>query len=197
MLIISTSAEIEFLNEMRTQEYKTTIQWLKENSQNHNVVWLECVSNNISYVQDSFPVYYSNCHNPNYTNKGANLGQSLKKFFDICEVKDDLCLQMTGRYNFLSRKFLDTIENNPDYDFYGLEQSEYQQYYTGCFAIKTNHLKEFASQTDRDKINYYMINFEKVLWDYVNNNQLNSLNFDEIDIRTNIFGNGECELVYR
>lgn len=196
MLIIVTSAELEIQKEMRTSEYLNTLQWLKENAQKHKIVWLECVKDNISYVENNFEVYYSNCNNPNYSNKGANLGLSLKTFFENYEVEEDIVVQMTGRYNFLSRHFFDTIENNLGYDFYGVQKIEYQQCFTGCFGMRKKYFKDWLYQTDWEDLNRTTTNIEKSLWDYNAKNQLNCMYLDKVDVRANIFGDGGCQVVY-
>jgi hypothetical protein len=190
MLILSTSAELDLMKDMRTAEYIKTIDWLKENASQYNVVWLECVSNEQPpYLNDAFPYYCTNCHNPYYVNQGANHGRALKKFFDDCEVEDTLAVQITGRYHFLDTYFFDTIENNPGYDLY-VKNTGDDQYFTGCFAIKTDYLIEWVNTTDWDALNLNMINFEKSLWTFSKEKNLNCYEIDSIHMDCNIFGKG-------
>ena len=74
MLILVSSAEINYLKEMRTSEYIKTIDWITNNLSHYNIVWLECFSNEEPpYLKGKFPFYCSNSHNKNYRNKGSNL----------------------------------------------------------------------------------------------------------------------------
>jgi len=190
MLILSTSAEIDLMKEMRTAEYVKTVKWLKENASDHNVVWLESVSDKQPpYLNDAFPYYCTNCHNPYYINQGANHGKCLKKFFEDCEVDDDLTVQITGRYHFLDTYFFDTIESNPGYDLYAKNAGD-DQYFTGCFAIKTDYLIEWVNTTDWDALNSNMINFEKSLWTFSKEKNLSCYGIDSLHMNCNIFGKG-------
>lgn len=196
MLILVTSAELDAQNKLRTFQYLNTIKWLKENVNRYKIIWIECVKNNISYLGENFSVYYPNCYNPNYSNKGSNLGKSLENFFNNNEIKENLVVQITGRYKFLSRYFFDFIEKNQEYDFYGVQKIEHKQCFTGCFAMKTNHFKNWLVQTDWDHLNNSMINIEKSLWDYNCDCKLKCMYLDKIDMEASICGNGEYKLIY-
>lgn len=189
MLILSTSAEIDLMKDMRSEEYIKTIKWLKENVFEHNIVWLECVSDKQPpYLKDQFPYYCTNSHNPNYINQGANHGNALKKFFNDCFVDDDMTVQITGRYHFVDKYFFDIIQKNPGYDLYAKNIDE--QYFTGCFAMKTKYLIEWVSTTNWDFLNYNMINFEKSLWQFSKNKKLSCYELDSIHMDCNVFGKG-------
>lgn len=194
-LILPTSADIQSFKEMRDNEYLKTIHWLKENSRGNRVVFLETVSEHKSFIENYYPVYYSKCHNPNYKNKGSNMGNSLKSFFSNNSVDEDLVIQFTGRYNFINDNFFSIVENNPGYDFYGKLYEKENQYFTGCFAMKTKYLVEWVNAVDWDYLNYAMINIERVLREYVLYKNLNTYHLDTINIDCNIFGNGQCNRV--
>jgi len=188
MLIIPTSAEIDSLKEMRINEYLKTINWLKKNVLDSNIIFIECVSKGESYIENYYPVYYSSCHKNHFNNKGANLGLSLKKFFLENKIDDELIVQFTGRYNFISDTFFSCMRENPDYDFYGKLIGD--QYFTGCFAMKKEYMVEWLNTTDWEELNFKMINIEKSLRDYVILKNLNCYHLDKINIDCNIFGNG-------
>lgn len=190
MLILVTSAELNLMKEMRSVEYKKTIDWMNQNVTNHNVVWLECISNREPpYLNKSFPCYCPNVHNSHYQNKGSNLGNSLKSFFDNCEVDDNLIVQMTGRYHFMDTYFFEQIEKNPGYDLYA-KNDGYDQYFTGCFALKTQYFIEWVSETDWDYLNYVMMNIEKSLWNFSRRKKLHCYEVDSMHMECNIFGTG-------
>lgn len=190
MLILVTSAEIETMKEMRSAEYVETIQWMLENACDYNVVWLETYSNiEPPYLKKNFPCYCSNSNNPLYRNKGANLGMALKSFFDNCEVDDEMTIETTGRYHFLDTYFFDTIKNNPGYDLYA-KNDGYDQYFTGCFALKTEYMIEWVNETDWDYLNDAMINVEKCLWNFSKRKNLKCYEVDSIHMDCNIFGDG-------
>ena len=191
MLIIPTSAQIENKKEQRTQEYIKTIEWLKS-SISHPVYWLECVTNS-SFIEEHFPVYYSNTHQPHFTNKGANLGLALKSFFDNVEIKENLVTQITGRYHFTSTHFFDTINEFPSYDLY--VKNTGGQYFTGCFAMKTSLFKKWLDTTDWNKLNHQMKNIEMSLYEFSIEENLDVFEFDEIFMDCNIFGSGVIDQV--
>lgn len=186
MIIIPTSAEIDLKKDQRTQEYSKTISWLKENII-HPIHWLECVSNH-SFIEEYYPVYYSNTHQPHFFNKGANLGLALKSFFDNIEIKEDLVVQMTGRYYFTSTHFFDVIEKYPQYDLY--VKNTGGQYFTGCFAMKTNIFKKWLNQTDWIELNNQMKNIEMSLYEFSIEENLDVFEFDKLYMDCNIFGSG-------
>lgn len=191
MIILVTSAEIDLMKDLRTDEYVKTIEWMKENASNYNVIWLECISETEpSYLKGRFPCYCSKSHNSSYLNKGSNLGNALKTFFNDCEVDDSFVIQMTGRYHFLDTYFFDIINNNPGYDLYA-KNDGHDQYFTGCFAIKKTYLIEWVNETDWDYLNYSMTNIEKSLWNFVKEKNLKCYEVDSIHMDCNIFGTGQ------
>ena len=204
MLIVATSAEIELLKELRMREYLTTVRWLKENAAGHPVVFIECVTQAGSFIENDFPVHYAGCHDPTYRNKGASLGRSLRQFFSTCEVADSLVLQITGRYHFLDRSFVSAVENNPGYDFYGREIDEIygaglrerrKQYFTGAFAMRTELLRDWLNETDFQHLETHMINIERCLWQYVERQRLSAYHVDCVRMDCNVFGNGRPDQV--
>lgn len=189
MLVIATSADIPLMKEMRDSEYLESISWLKKNiADQEKVIFLESVIDKSSFIEKYYSVYYSKTHNPDYQNIGANLGNSMKRLFEIFHTDEDLICQMTGRYHLKDRYFFDTILQNPGYDFYGKDVGG--QYFTGCFALKKDYLIDWLNITDWDQLNYRMINIEKCLYDYVKTNNLKVYEIDSIHMRCNVFGKG-------
>ena len=191
VLVLPTSAEIETLKEMRTNEYMKTMNWLNDYREKYEIIFLESVATKNSFIEKYFPVYYSCNHNPRFQNKGANLGNSLSNFFNNNKVKQDLVLQFTGRYNFIDGYFFSIIENNPNYDFYGKWFENENQYFTGAFAMKTKHMMNWLNSTDWNHLNDAMINIEKSIREYVVSKNLKAYHVDKINIECNIFGNGQ------
>lgn len=190
MLILVSSAEIDLMKDMRSAEYMKTVEWMGKNANDYNVVWLECVSDKEPlYLNKSFPCYCSNTHNPYYQNKGSNLGNALKNFFDNCEVDEELAVQITGRYHFLDTYFFDVLKNNPGYDLYAKNDGN-DQYFTGCFALKTHYFIEWVNETDWDYLNYAMVNIEKSLWNFSKRRNLRCYELDSMHMECNIFGVG-------
>ena len=73
MLVLITSADIEHpLKEMRTEEYRETILWMKKNLGDNSLAWIECVRNSNSFIEEYNPVFYPNVNNPEFKNTGAN-----------------------------------------------------------------------------------------------------------------------------
>ena len=190
IIILPTSAEIKTLKEMRDDEYLKTIHWLKNNIKKHKIIFLETVLKKGSFIEKYYPVYYSGCHNSTYRNKGSNLGNALKNFLSNNKVNEDLVIQLTGRYNFIDDTFFTSIENNPGYDFYGKLFEVEDQYFTGCFAMKTEYMIEWVNSVDWDYLNYAMINIEKSLRNYVVSKNLKTYHLDVVNIDCNIFGDG-------
>lgn len=191
MLLLVTSAQLDHLNEMRTKEYEQTIEWAKvKDKEGYNVVWLETISNTEpSYLKGQFPCYCTDNHNPNYQNKGSNLGMAMRKFFDDCEVDDDYAIYLTGRYHFTKNTFFDIMEANPDCDFYGMNDGN-DQYFTGCFAMKKKYMIDWLNKTNWHNVNTNMINFEQTLWDYVKGNSLYTCEVEDMYMDCNVFGAG-------
>lgn len=196
MLIVATSANIQSLSpslqKMRENEYLQSISWFSENIKNKKIIFLETVGQ-YSFIEEFYPICYSNVHNPNYQNIGANLGIALRKFLETYDTTEDLICQITGRYHFHNRHFFDTVEENPGYDFYGKNVGG--QYFTGCFAMKKRYLIDWVNKTDWDELNFKMINFEKSIFDYVQSHGLNAYHFDSIRMSCNVFGKGNpCKI---
>ena len=191
MLLLVTSAQLDHLNEMRTKEYEQTIEWAKvKDKEGYNVVWLETISNTEpSYLKGQFPCYCTDNHNPNYQNKGSNLGMAMRKFFDECEVDDDYAIYLTGRYHFTENTFFDIMEANPNCDFYGMNDGN-DQYFTGCFAMKKKYMIDWLTKTNWHNVNTHMINFEQTLWDYVKGNNLYTCEVEDMCMDCNVFGAG-------
>jgi hypothetical protein len=189
MLVVATSADIPLMKEMRDSEYLETISWIEKNiTDQEKVIFLESVITEGSFIEKYYPVYYSKIHNPDYQNIGANLGNSMKKLFEIFHPDDDLICQMTGRYHFRDRYFFDTIHQNPGYDFYGKNVDG--QYFTGCFAMRKEYLIDWLNTTDWTQLNSRMLNIEKSLFDYVKTNNLRAYEIDSIHMNCNVFGKG-------
>lgn len=203
MLILATSAEIEAERAVRRAEYELTARWLQHNAASHRVVFLECVADAGSFLELSFPVHYARRHDPSLRNKGVNLGRALLEFLRANPIDEALVLQMTGRYHFLDRSFLSTIEDHPGYDFYGREIDELsgpglrcrrKQYFTGAFAMRTELLRAWLEQSDFGELERGMINVERWLWEYVDRERLSAFHVDSVRMQCNVFGSGAPEL---
>jgi len=59
ILLLPTSAEIEYQKEMRTNEYLKTIQWIEDNLPDYETIWMECVSSEDSFIEKYSKVFYS------------------------------------------------------------------------------------------------------------------------------------------
>ena len=68
MLVLITSADIEHpLKDMRTEEYRETIIWMKKNlGENNFLAWIECVKDKDSFIEEYNPVFYPNVNNPEF-----------------------------------------------------------------------------------------------------------------------------------
>jgi hypothetical protein len=203
MLILATSAEIEAERATRSAEYERTARWLEHNAASHRVVFLECVAEAGSFLEHRFPVHYARCHDPSRRNKGVNLGRALLEFLRTNPVEEGLVLQLTGRYHFLDRSFLSTIEDHPGHDFYGREIDELsgpglrcrrKQYFTGAFALRNELLRAWLEQTDFDELERRMINIERWLWEYVQRERLSAFHVASVRMECNVFGSGTPEL---
>jgi hypothetical protein len=195
IILLPTSAEIDLMKDMREKEYLKTINWLKENVY-YKIIFIETVKEKDSFIENYYPVFYSKCHNKNYTNQGSNLGLSLKSFFEKNDFNDDdLIIQTTGRYHFIDSYFFNTLENNKGFDFYGLEREgpgigQYQ-YFTGCFALRKKYFEDWLNITNWDNLNSDNINFEKSLYDYIKSKRLSTFILDKINMDCNIFAKGK------
>ena len=196
MLVLITSADIEHpLKDMRTEEYRETILWMKKNlGENNFLAWIECVKDKDSFIEEYTPVFYPNVNNPEFKNTGANWGKAVEEFILNHDIHEEYIAHVTGRYHLIDRYFFDTIENNPDYDVFAKDDG-HSQYLTGCFAMRTKYFIDWIHQTDWNWLNAAMINLEKSVWNYSMNNKLKCYEFDSLHIDCNIFGNGAPQRV--
>ena len=196
MLVLITSADIEHpLKDMRTEEYRETILWMKKNlGENNFLAWIECVKDKDSFIEEYNPVFYPNVNNPEFKNTGANWGKAVEEFILNHDIHEEYIAHVTGRYHLIDRYFFDTIENNPDYDVFAKDDG-HSQYLTGCFAMRTKYFIDWIHQTDWNWLNAAMINLEKSVWNYSMKNKLKCYEFDSLHIDCNIFGNGAPQRV--
>lgn len=191
MLLIATSAEIENhpLSETRKKDYLDTIIWMKENIKNYDIIWIECIKESNSFIEEYYPVFYSNCHIPTYTNIGSNWGRALEKFLDLNNITQEYITHLTGRYHFLDQYYFEKFEENFGYDLYA-NPDEHEQYRTGCFTLRTKYFKDWIKETDWEYMNYIMLNLEKSLWNYSKQKKLKFYEYDKLHMEWNIFGKG-------
>ena len=195
MLVLVTSADIEHpLKEMRTEEYRETILWMKKNLGDNSLAWIECVRNSNSFIEEYNPVFYPNVNNPEFKNTGANWGRAVEEFIIHHDIHEEFIAHVTGRYHLKDRHFFDTIEKNSEYDVFAKDDG-HSQYITGCFAMRAKYFIDWIHQTDWNWLNAAMINLEKSVWNYSMNNKLKCYEFDSLHIDCNIFGNGAPQRV--
>ena len=195
MLVLITSADIEHpLKEMRTEEYRETILWMKKNLGDNSLAWIECVRNSNSFIEEYNPVFYPNVNNPEFKNTGANWGKAVEEFIIHHDIHEEFIAHVTGRYHLKDRHFFDTIEKNSEYDVFAKDDG-HSQYITGCFAMRAKYFIDWIHQTDWNWLNAAMINLEKSVWNYSMNNKLKCYEFDSLHIDCNIFGNGAPQRV--
>ena len=191
MLVLITSADIEHQHKkMRTEEYRKTISWMKQNLGDNNfLAWIECVRDSGSFIEEYHPVFYSNVNNPKFSNTGANWGKAIEEFISHHDIHEEFIAHITGRYHLKDRHFIDMIEENPDYDVFAKDDG-HSQYITGCFAMRAKYFIDWIHQTDWNWLNSTMTNLEKSVWNYSKNKNLKCYEFDSLHIDCNIFGNG-------
>ena len=195
MLVLITSADIEHpLKEMRTEEYRETILWMKKNLGDNSLAWIECVRDNGSFIEEYHPVFYSNVNNSKFRNMGANWGKAIEEFILGHDIHEEFIAHVTGRYHLKDRYFFDTIEKNSEYDVFAKDDG-HSQYITGCFAMRAKYFIDWIHQTDWNWLNAAMINLEKSVWNYSMDNKLKCYEFDSLHIDCNIFGNGAPQRV--
>tara|TARA_B100000927_G_scaffold136275_1_gene109956 strand:+ start:921 stop:1517 length:597 start_codon:yes stop_codon:yes gene_type:complete len=191
MLVLITSADIEHQHKkMRTEEYRKTISWMKQNLGDNNfLAWIECVRDSGSFIEEYHPVFYSNVNNPKFSNTGANWGKAIEEFISHHDIHEEFIAHITGRYHLKDRHFIDMIEENPDYDVFAKDDG-HSQYITGCFAMRAKYFIDWIHQTDWNWLNSTMTNLEKSVWNYSKNKNLKCYEFDSLHIDCNIFGKG-------
>ena len=190
MLVLITSADIEHpLKEMRAEEYRKTILWMKKNLGDNSLAWIECVRDSGSFIEEYHPVFYSNVNNSKFRNMGANWGKAIEEFILGHDIHEEFIAHITGRYHLKDKYFIDTIEANPDYDVFAKDDG-HSQYITGCFAMRAKYFIDWIYQTDWNWLNTTMTNLEKSVWNYSKNKNLKCYEFDSLHIDCNIFGNG-------
>lgn len=197
MKVLYTSALISQKSEERKSHYKDSYYSLLDYIKKEDIFIVECFSENVDFLSElGSPVYTANTHNPSIKNKGVLELSALKKFMATVEFTDDILLKITGRYRLLDNSFLNAIEQNSGYDFYGKLVDNNTQVFTGCFAIKDSILKEFLEYVNLEFLEKNMINIEKVLLDFLIEKNKKCFFVEKINIFAPIFGIGNIDNNY-
>lgn len=193
MKLIYTSANINFLYEIRKNEYIDSFNELIKYFNPNDIYILECFSKNEEYLNNLSSNIYYNTNIGYFKNKGVKEITAIKNFllkynFD----DDDLITKITGRYKLLSNRYINSI-NNDDYDGY-FKMGENNQLFTGLFSLKFKYLLDFINNIDLTIMEKNMINLEKLIYDYVINNKLNVKFIETLDLYSNI--NNETKIIW-
>lgn len=192
MELVITSALIPFKFDQRQIEYEKSINKVKTIFSDCQINVVECFANDSGFLKNiTDNVFISNTHNENIKNKGVLELMSLRKYFDSKPNSNKLIIKLTGRYEFVDEYFKKLINANPNYEFYGKLTDNSTQIFTGCFAIRENLFRQFITEVDLVSMEKKMINFEKLIFDFVQNK--NCFFTDKINLHAPIFGIGKID----
>lgn len=192
MELVITSALIPLKFDQRQIEYEKSINKVKTIFSDCQINVVECFANDSGFLKNiTDNVFISNTHNENIKNKGVLELMSLKKYFDSKPNSNKLIIKLTGRYEFVDEDFKKLINANPNYEFYGKLTDNSTQIFTGCFAIRENLFRQFITEVDLVSMEKKMINFEKLIFDFVQNK--NCFFTDKINLHAPIFGIGKID----
>ena len=193
MKVLYTSALISNKYDDRKVEYQKSFFKLLNFFKKEDITVIECYSQNPDFLDEfGCDLFHSNTHLSKIKNKGVLEILALKKFLESKTDINFLFLKLTGRYELIDNDFINTINQNPGFDFYGKLVDNNTQVFTGCFAINGLVLLEFINHQDLDFMETNMINFEKLLFDFIK--EKNTLYVNKINLIAPIFGVGNIDL---
>ena len=191
MRVIFTSAIIDEYYEERKLEYLDSYNKLLEFFKKDDIFIVECFLNEKSFLEEYQDVFYSNANNVYIRNKGVKEALSLIKFIESNDIDDDeIIIKHTGRYKFISKFLINEINENKNIDLF-VREGVNNQYFTGTFAIQYKFFKKFILSLDLNKMEKYMVNIEKELYDFSIRKKLNTKVYCKIDIYSKINNNDE------
>lgn len=188
--ILYVSAVIPMQFEWRKQEYLESLEKLK--SYGYEPWIIEATNVQSTYFDGLVQhVFYPNQNDLSLNNQGVNEARSIIPILELLPFDDeDIVVKLTGRYLLYERKFLDTLEENLNYDAYVKWVTNGQEILCGCFGMKWKYFKHMFSSWDLDIMEKGMINFERMVAIYLLEKKLNCLGFEKLFLRTRMFGKG-------
>ena len=147
-----------------------------------------------SFFNDICPhVCYTKSNNAKLKNKGINEAKSLLAGLEHFQFRDDdMIIKLTGRYHFISDKFIQLVEANQHIDAF-VKRDEYGQGITGCFAMRCKYLKDMLKSLNLEKMESEMINIESEVAQYLKKRRsvMNLQYVNTLGVVAPIFGTGE------
>ncbi len=198
--IICTAALIDQNFEERKIEYINSLEVLSSYGYSNPYVIEAIKSTGPTFLDNySCKVIYTKVNNSNLHNKGVNEAKSILEALKYLYIDDnDMLIKITGRYFFTSNAFLTLVKESPGFDGF-IKTDSHNQVFTGCFALRYKHFKEFLYQLNLEFMENNMINIEWELAQYINSletNQIKIMKVENLGITANIFGNGNPILTY-
>lgn len=194
MKIFFTTAIIDNFYSERKQEYIDSFETLSNFLNKQNIYIIECYSNHVNFLENLNPVFYTNTHK-DLKNKGVKEAMGLISFIlnNKYNIEDnEIIIKQTGRYKLLNNDAINTI-NNTFFDCYTKIQLEYNQCFTGFFALRFKYLKEFLFNLDLIKMEKESINIEKELYNFITKKNINTYIYSNINLYSNI--NNESKVI--
>ncbi len=104
-----------------------------------------------------------------------------------------MIVKHTGRYKFLSNFFIKSTFENVNNDVF-VRIGQDNQYFFGTFSIKYKFFKNFINNLDFVYMENDMINIEKEFYNYINDNKLIKIEYNNIDVWSKI--NNETTFIW-
>lgn len=195
LLVLYTSALINNQFERRKIDYEKSYNILSKFINYDNIFIVECYSDDENFLTNfKSPKFLTKTHLPNIKNKGVLEIMGMKKFIENTEISDDtLIMKITGRYKFNNSDFINIIELNKNFDFYGKLIDGGTQIFTGCFVLRKKYFKIFFDFCNLESMEKNMVNFEKIIFNFLEQKNINSFFVDKINMECPIFGYGNVQ----
>lgn len=197
--ILYTAALLKNNYEERKKEYITCLDILsKYGFKNPYIVEAIQGTGPSFFDKYSTNVFYSKVHDFNVkdiANKGINEARTMLDAINHFNFNpNDMIMKITGRYYFVSDKFIKLVKQNPDVDIFVKVISNGTWAITGCFAIRAHYLKDMIENLDyvhMEKNNSYIeAEFASYLNKIIKTKNPKIKYVDMIDLAGLMIGNG-------
>lgn len=193
--ILYTAAIINKHYEMRKEEFLHCLKTLQAFGYEPYIVESICQAPTFfdNYTKQ---ILYTQTNNPSLHNKGVNeaisMAAGMRNFDD-----NDMIVKISGRCYFTSDKFLRQIEQDPEADAF-VKYDPQGQVFTGCFALRAKYLKELLASINYTVMETHMINFEKIVAQYIENIKRRGAKIrviSDVGLIAHYFGNGNTRVI--
>lgn len=195
--VLYTAAIIDKHYQMRKEEFLYSLKTIQAFGYEPYIV--ESICQGPTFFDDyAKHIYYTKTNNSRLRNKGVNEAISMAAGIRKYDFNDnDMIVKISGRCYFASDKFLRQIEQHPEIDAF-VKYDPHGQVFTGCFALRAKYLKELLKSIDYTMMEIQMINFEKIVAQYIDSIKSRGANIQavsDIGLIAHYFGDGDVRVI--